>query len=81
MSTEPHEETTMKPWERKAHAIIARLSMDAWRTANTLANGRRRKRHVPYTVPDIVRQLVDALGRADEATAKAIFLMLLEGAS
>lgn len=64
----------MKPWEEKAHHIIATLCAASWRAANVKADGTRRKRHVPYSVPDTARRLVDALGRDDEETAKAIFL-------
>lgn len=63
----------MKPWERKAHAIIAELSAASWRQANILPNGKQRKRHVPYSIPETARALVDALGRNDEHKAKAIF--------
>jgi hypothetical protein len=64
----------MQPWEIKAHAIVAALSFQAWRAANVKADGRRRKRHVPYTIPDVAARLVKALGEGDEETAKAIFL-------
>lgn len=64
----------MTPWEIKAHAIVARLSLAAWRAANVKRDGTIRKRHVPYTIPDTARDLVEALGRNDEEKIKAIFL-------
>jgi hypothetical protein len=58
----------------KAHRIIAALSLASWRAVNVLPNGKRRARHVPYSIPDTARQLIDALNRDDEHAAKAIFV-------
>ena len=66
--------TAVTPWEEKAHRIIARVCLESYRAANIKKDGSRRKRHVPYSVPDVARRLVEALGRNDEETAKAIFL-------
>ena len=64
----------MKPWEEKANRIIARVCLASYRAANVRRDGTRRKRHVPYSVPDVAKRLVEALDRGDEETAKAIFL-------
>ena len=56
-------------WESKAHSIISELCLAEYRKANP----KGQKRHKPYTVPSVARELVDCLGRGDEATAKAIF--------
>jgi len=64
----------MKSWEEKAHRIIARVCLESYRAANVKKDGSRRRRHVPYGVPDVAKRLVEALGRGDEETAKAIFL-------
>jgi hypothetical protein len=63
----------VKPWEKKAHKLIAELCLASWRQANVLPNGKRRKRHVPYSRPVTAQALVDALGKNDEHKAKAIF--------
>lgn len=48
------------PWERKAHALVASYAAEAWR-----AN----KRRGGYTLPEIARALVAALGLKN-ATAR-----------
>lgn len=48
---------------------IARISRDAWAKKNKLPNGMLRKKHVPYTLPAIVDQLVKMRSEcADENT-------------
>ena len=68
----------LEPWEEKVHRIISALSMEAFNLANRLPNGRLRKKHVPYRIPDSAERLVECLGMKDrsaaEETAKAIFL-------
>lgn len=61
-------------WREKAHRIIAALCRDSYEHANRLPDGRLRKRHVPYSVPETARRLVAALGADDEELAKSIFL-------
>lgn len=63
----------MNTWESKAKRIIRLLCERSYREAN-FRNGRKLKRHVPYSVPEIAQELVRALGNNDEETAKAIFL-------
>ena len=69
---------TMPAWEKKAHKIIAALSRAAWLKANQLPNGRLRKKHVPYTIPEVAEKLVEILGMHDrkeaEERAKSIFM-------
>lgn len=51
---------------------IARISRKAYADANTLPNGRKRAKHVPYTLPQIVNQLVTFRAEcADENTSNA----------
>ena len=64
----------MRGWRDKAHEIIAALCRASYEASNRLPNGKLRKRHVPYSVPDTARALFAALGADDEETAKAIFL-------
>lgn len=59
-----------KPWAEKANRIIAAVCADAYRAANPTP----RKRHRPYHVPDIARDLVDCLNTDDEQRAKSLFL-------
>ena len=64
----------MKPWEEKAHKIISELCLASYAQANVLPNGRLRKKHVPYSVPNEARFLVDCLKRQDEHAAKGYFI-------
>ena len=59
-------------WRDKAERIIAEESYRAYRASN-YRGGKKLKRHVPYSVPPIVEQLVVALGKNDEVGAKTIF--------
>ena len=59
-------------WRKRAHDVIAQLCFDSWRQANTLRNGRLRKRHVQYRVPAQAANLIDCLGDNDEERAKSI---------
>ena len=40
----------------------------------------KRKRHVPYRVPDLARAMVDALNRDDESEGKRLLLLYRTGA-
>lgn len=66
----------MTTWRDKANRVISADCMAEWREANTLPNGRRRKRHVPYSVPKTAQELVECLKSDDEERAKAIFIRL-----
>ncbi len=66
----------MLPWRQKAHVIIAKLNLDAWHKANHDKNGKRYKRHRPYTPPEDAQTLVDCLNKNDEERAKALFIRL-----
>lgn len=63
-----------KPWQEKAHRVIAELCHDSWHQSNHDKKGNRRKKHVAYSVPVDAQALVEALGQNDEITAKAIFI-------
>ena len=67
----------VKTWRDKAQREITAMCAASYRQVNYMKNGRKRKRHVPYAVPALARDLVDCLGRDDEMRAKAIFLHLL----
>jgi poly(3-hydroxybutyrate) depolymerase len=54
----------------KAQTLIAADSLAAWREANTLANGKRRKHHKPYVISARAQAMVEAL-RANDADVTA----------
>lgn len=64
----------MKPWEQKCHRVIAELCLSSYVRSNRLPDGSFRKRHVPYSVPEIAERLVKCLADDDEETAKSIFV-------
>lgn len=49
-------------WQDKVNRVIAKLSHDAWDAANRGKDGKRLKKHRPYSPPEEVRELVIALG-------------------
>jgi hypothetical protein len=67
-----------EPWEEKAHRLVTAECLAAWRRSNLLPGGKRRARHVPYSVPAGAARLVELLGledrRSAEQEAKSIFL-------
>jgi hypothetical protein len=60
----------MATWEDKAHRLIAKMAMQAYEQSNRLSNGRLRKKHVPYSLPEMAHQLVAILGDHDRASAE-----------
>lgn len=68
----------MESWQEKAHRIIAALSRESWAKVNILKNGRQRKKHVPYTIPEAAADLVECLKTNDEERAKAMFVFNYE---
>ena len=65
-------------WRAKANEIIGTLCRESYLAANTTKSGKRRKRHVPYSVPVTAKALVECLNKNDEVRAKNIFLKLNE---
>lgn len=61
-------------WRAKAHHLIGALSRASWESANRMPNGRLRKKHVPYSIPEVAQRLIKALDENDEETAKSIFM-------
>lgn len=67
-------------WREKANKLIEKMSFDAYKKANILPSGQKRKKHVPYSIPFHAEQLVECLKDNDEERAKAIFhLLTIEG--
>lgn len=62
------------PWREKAKRIIAALSKQSYERENRLPNGKLRKKHRPYSIPETAEKLLKTLDTNDEETAKAIFL-------
>lgn len=56
----------MRTWCDKANRIIAELSWDAWHKANHNKQGKRYKKHRPYSVPEDAQMLVECLGDHDQ---------------
>jgi hypothetical protein len=63
-------------WRQKANDIIAAESRAAYLAANTP----KRKRHVPYRIPEIAESLVRALDSDDEHECKRLFIVYSTGA-
>ena len=63
-----------KTWRDKAHRLIENLCWASYLQANTRKDGRRYKRHHPYTSPALADELVQCLGNDDEVGAKKLFL-------
>lgn len=66
------------PWRDKANRIISSLCYESWKQTNFSPSGKQYKKHRPYSVPDLARDLVDCLGAlnqvAAEEKAKSLFL-------
>lgn len=58
----------------KAQNLIAVDALDAWRKANILPSGKRRKRHRPYSVSPRAQQMVAALATGDEEMVSTLIL-------
>lgn len=69
----------MNTWHDKAKEMIGRYSLDSYRQANALPNGQKRRRHVPYNIPEIATALIGALDRNDEHEAKRLFQVAATG--
>ena len=67
-------------WRDKANAMVAAECLASYRAANILPNGRLRKRHVPYRVPELSEALIQALNANNEHEVKRLFLVADLGA-
>ncbi len=65
---------TLEPWKQKVNRTIYRLCQAEYLRANLLPNGQMRKKHVPYTVPDEAKALIDCLNKNDEHQAKTLLM-------
>lgn len=70
----------MRTWHDAVNAAIAEECAAAYRMANTTRDGRKRRTHVPYHVPEIARAMVVALNRDDEHEGKRLLLIWRAGA-
>lgn len=68
---EPQEKSA---WRNKVNQVILSLCADAYKKANILPNGQKRKRHVPYSVPELAQELVKALGEDNEEKCKSLMM-------
>lgn len=67
------------PWEIAANRMIAIACFAEYVQANYFKNGERRKRYVPYIVPEWVKPLTNAIGEGDEVEAKRIMMLVRQG--
>ena len=70
----------MTTWRDKARDIIARVCRESYRQANIMPNGKKRRNHVPYSIPEIATALIAALDADDEYEAKRLFIVEATGA-
>jgi len=70
----------MRTWHDAVKTVIAEQCAEAYRLANTTSDGRRRRRHAPYSVPPLAKAMVDALDRDDEYEGKRLLLLYRTGA-
>lgn len=67
-------------YQDKVNEAVAAMAQEAYRQANTTKAGTRRKRHVPYALPELANAMVKALNTDDEAEAKRLLLLYRTGA-
>jgi len=66
----------IKTWQDKAHSIIFAECQREYLRVNRLSNGTMRKKHVPYSSPELADTLRDCINNNNEEMAKSIFLRL-----
>jgi hypothetical protein len=59
----------------KAQKLIGDYCKASYEQVNYLKNGRLRKRHVPYSIPEIALALIAALNHDDDYELKRLFLI------
>ena len=67
-------------WHDAVKRAIAEECRAAYLQANTPRDGARRRKHVPYSVPELARAMVDALNNDDEHDGKRLLLIWRTGA-
>jgi len=63
-------------WQDKAHRIIHQLCVESYLQANELPNGRLRRCHVPYAIPEEAQQIIEWLNTDNEIAAKFYFIQI-----
>jgi hypothetical protein len=61
-------------WRDKANRLIAAACRQSQLQANTKPDGTRYKKHRPYSVPAVAKNLIDCLNADDEHRAKSLYL-------
>jgi hypothetical protein len=61
-------------WKIKANKIVGALCRKSYVEANFLKSGKKRKKHVPYSVPQEAVDLLRFVARNDEHGAKALMM-------
>lgn len=77
--TIPERATPYAPWQIEAREMVAAACQEAWRKTNVRKNGRARRKHVPYRVPEWCESLLKAVETEHEVEAKRIMLCVREG--
>ena len=67
-------------WHDAVKRAIAEQCRAAYLQANTPRDGARRRKHVPYSVPELARAMVSALDNDDEHEGKRLLLIWRTGA-
>lgn len=75
----PEVKTPYAPWQLAARRMVAEACREEWRKANVRKNGRARRKHVPYRVPEWCESLLKAVETEHETEAKRIMLCVREG--
>ncbi len=57
-------------WRGKVERAIAAMCLASYKQANTSKDGTKKRKHVPYAVPEAARRLVDCLGMHDQCAAE-----------
>ena len=61
-------------WRNKAEKQIQSICRAEYLRVNTTKSGKKRRRHVSYTIPQEALDLLECLNTNDEERAKAIFV-------
>jgi hypothetical protein len=66
---------TNTTWHDVVKRAIAEQCRAAYLQANTARNGALRRKHMPYSVPDLARAMIAALDNNDEYEGKRLLLI------
>lgn len=70
----------MRTWHDAVKEAVSVQCAEAYRKANLTNEGKLRRRHVPYRVPELAEEMVKALNNDDEHEGKRLLLIWRTGA-